>query len=388
MDTQTDASHCGACGKACTVSGATCEMGACACPGGGTECAGVCVDTLTNASHCGGCGKGCTLTGATCKSGTCGCPGAEVECAGACVDTQTDPLNCGTCGHDCLGGACQGGLCQPVVLASGQSSATAIAVNATSVFWTNYGASGAVMKVPIGGGTPTTLASGQENAAYIAIDDTSVYWTTSHQIVTTKSGTVNKMPISGGTVTTLGTCATSIPTGLAIDATSVYWLCYEGRINKVAKAGGTTTTLTSAVATPMKLVVSGTSLLFTDGGSGLYRISTIGGAITHVAQYIGATSPTGDLVVSGSNAYWTFGATVLTVPLVGGTTTVLADIAGTPSPLAVDSTHAYWSANEIKRVAVTGGTAVTISTGAAAGIALDATHLFLAQGDVVNRLAK
>jgi hypothetical protein len=59
-----------------------------------------------------------------------------------------------------------------------------IAVDANNVYWTNQGVcpddggpcSGAVMKVPVTGGTPVTLASGEYSPTSIAVDDTSVYW--------------------------------------------------------------------------------------------------------------------------------------------------------------------------------------------------------------------
>jgi hypothetical protein len=70
----------------------------------------------------------------------------------------------------------------PIVLASSMAYPRGIAVDATSVYFTNYVApdtiTGTVMKCAIGGcgSAPTTLATGQASPVGVAVDGTSVYW--------------------------------------------------------------------------------------------------------------------------------------------------------------------------------------------------------------------
>ena len=87
------------------------------------------------------------------------------------------------------------------------------------------------MKLPVDGSAPVTLASGADRALGIAVDGTSVYWTDE------RSNSVLKVSAEGGSVTTLAS-EQNMPWSIAVDANSVYWtnfgsLDYPGSLLKI-----------------------------------------------------------------------------------------------------------------------------------------------------------
>jgi hypothetical protein len=225
-----------------------------------------------------------------------------------------------------------------------------IAVDATSVYWADYG--GLIQKMPIGGGTPTTLATDQPGPFGIAIDSTSVYWTNP------LTGTVLRAPLGGGSATTLAS-GQLLPHGIAVDATDVYWTnlgtaatnYVDGSVMKVPIGGGTVTTISTGNQGPLGIAVGASGVYWAEHGTvsvvggNIYRVPIGGQGISVVAP--GQAGPSA-VALDATNVYWTnFGdpGTIMFAPLGGlnANAMTLATGQNTPSAIAVGPTGVYWT---------------------------------------------
>lgn len=267
-----------------------------------------------------------------------------------------------------------------ITLATGLSNPNSIVVDATSVYWTDYG-SGTVKKVSTNGGSVTTLVSGLYSPSGIALDNNYVYF---GEYVGNDASNIKKVPKTGGTVTTLASGVSSV-SGIAVDGANVYWTdYYGGKIQKVPIGGGSVTTIASGSNSPAGIVVDNINAYWTEfiNPGTVRKVPLSGGAAITLAN----NSNTPGIATDGVNVYWTETVTVNgkvnKVSVNGGTVTALASGLYYPWDVAVDAANAYWVENTsngaVKQVPLNGGSVTVLASGLAepVAIAIDNAYVY------------
>lgn len=213
--------------------------------------------------------------------------GGDAAEAGCVTDLTVDPKHCGRCGHDCGGGTCESGKCQPVRLADGLASPEGIVVDATDVFvaeWDQH----RILKLGKTAGGPcagTPLAPSCVFAAGTAhvwrptalgIDAQNVYWAntgagTAHEIRSCPRAGCGGQ--SAAKVAQLGDEALGhlfgedvLPLELVVRDGQVFWPESMGGAIRSAPVGGgpVTTYLESGGFMPLAIAVDDQDIFFTD----------------------------------------------------------------------------------------------------------------------------
>jgi len=275
------------------------------------------------------------------------CDTGRVACGEICVDTAGDARHCGACGHDCLGGACQAGVCQVATIASGQAAPYGVAVDAKAIYFTDITA-GSVMTCPIAGcGTaPALFASGLDNPHDVKSDGENVYFTTSDSVLS--------CPVSGcGAKPTVIAGGQADPEVVVIDGSRVYWAAHVGgAVLSCPLSGckGAPTVIAANESGALAIAVDTNNVYWTDGVTpgGTVRSCPLSGC--------GPTGPTTlagdldipqDIVTNGQRVYWTnwSGYSVMSCPVTGcnGSPDIMLTASAFFDGIALDASNVYFT---------------------------------------------
>ncbi len=297
----------------------------------------------------GGGAGGVAAGGSTGSGGMVGAGGTGA--GGQIINTQSDGKNCGTVGHDCLGGPCQAGQCQPVLIAQYLRDPMSMAIGPDVVCETSNG--GLI-------GCAHKDGSDLQPFAYPA--ETAMAFLGARAAIDGNRLVFSQLIPAGGfqlAICDIGNCeASSQPFGspytqyATVDPVGhkAYW------IDGTAIFGASTSGTPQPAQLPFSangavlgapILYSHSSLLFTSAttnGNVIYRIPISANGTSTSAVLVGS----GQAIATNDQAvFWDDTDGIRSIPLPngigGGSNLVLPGV--TNARVAVDSTSLYWTAS-------------------------------------------
>ncbi|XYI02444.1 hypothetical protein ACMHYB_22895 [Sorangium sp. So ce1128] len=202
-----------------------------------------------------------------------------------------------------------------------------------------YSLSG-VWKVDEAGQPSQFLGPGSGYLVDVAADATNLYLATRSSIRT--------LPLSGGSPVDLVTFSSGTNLWfMRMDDTSLYATNYQGRVWKAPKTGGTPAELSTGLGgSPSGMAVDADSVYVSIRSVGIVRLPKAGGVATTVAT--GAASY---LAADAERLYWFDGSSLVATCKNGGGRQVVATGMSDPRGIAVDDSQLYWGdSNKVWRV--------------------------------------
>ncbi len=236
-----------------------------------------------------------------------------------------------------------------------------LAMDGTNLYWFGGGGVGGLQKTAKASGTTTNLLSLVWGTA-LAVDATSIYWAD----VSFGNHIVRVTPISGGATTDLLQNTTA--NGMAVDATNLFYSSGT-TLYKVPKTGGSPSAMFTVTGTLTQILFDGTWIYALEtqssGGRRVLRVPPAGGSYTAIVTATGTDGrPSGGFTIDATNVYFSVAdetviggvsfscSTLFSAPLGGGTKKTLATDYPSPATwaqIAVDASYVYFSSSDFRR---------------------------------------
>lgn len=266
-----------------------------------------------------------------------GAPDASCDAALA-----SDPANCGSCGHDCAGGACSGGRCQPVALLDLPGHVIrAVTADAKYLYWADNTANTIMRGDFDAGDSGVFLAAG---AGELAVDATNFYYTANGNLHRVAMGTKADQSIAA-----FDGCIGLAPEGVIAYGTH-FGASEVLRVTLPDGVGGPTTLLTASdgVFKPWGVAANATDLYWTNGGhtypdGSIMRRPRAGGVPTAVKLH--QANPNCLAFDEDGFLYWPNAddGTIHRVNPDGTNDQTLATGLDTPTEIAITPKFLYWN---------------------------------------------
>ncbi|MBL8607894.1 MAG: DUF5050 domain-containing protein [Myxococcales bacterium] len=315
----------------------------------------------------------------------------------ACVaDLKVDKANCGRCGHDCLGGACVDGACQPMLLTVAEEP-LGITLVGDTVYFTEY-FDDAVWRVKTDGTGASAHTNGVLGHAWgITHDATHLYVAARGP----SDGGVYKCPLADCKGADLVKLTDESSIDIQERQGKLYFTGYN--VQEVFRMGvdGTAKTSILATSSPFHLAVDDTHVYLTNNTTSLLRVPVGGGASEPVGPQGGTRA--GGVFVDSTRVFWsdpfdTKASVMRSKSKAGGGPTIDYMNTGYQTvAIVADDKYVYWTAagsdpgissdGGVLAAPVGGGPVLTLAKSLVnvIGLAQDAKAVYFTEANATNQ---